>query len=456
MKSVLCQVAVITIVYCASASAAETSKIPDPNLDWPCFRGLDGCNRSRQTGIRKDWGKGLTKIWEFEVCTGLGGRGFSEPVVSRGRLVVMGFEGKQPKTAEGAEAPAFTPQDIVYCLDATTDKPTVLWKTKMEAPSVGMEYGDCAYATPYIDGDTVYTFTTKGSLSALSMKDGKILWSRDLVKEENARRPAHGFACSPLIVGNLLVLDANYGATAIAFDKASGKTVWKNNFGTAQDYGTPVLCKLQGKDELVFFNSLYLPGKVIAQVSGIDPQTGKILWAVPCGECGMGPGTSPLVVDDTIFVTSAFGCKRLQIGMDGPKELWDSDAVKSLYNDGVLVDGYLYTTSGGVKVVGGTPFKCIDFKTGKECWSKVWDDLYLPGFGNTLTLTYVDGCLLAFSSRGELMLIKPDPKAYTLLGSFVAVNERPEMTFLFTQPVVAQGRVYLRGDQKVHCFDLMK
>ena len=193
------------------------------SADWPNWLG------PTQDGVSTEssWGNDLDNLqWKTKV-----GVGFSSMVVADGRLFTMGHDGQKRGGKE-----------TVYCLNAMTGKP--IWTDSYKAPLVDYlhEGGPCA--TPTVDAKIVFTISKHGILHAYQTSSGKKIWSKDMMAVSGMRKvPAWGFAGSPYVMGNLLLIEA--GAT-YALNKNSGKIIWKSQ-DYRPAYGSPISFK-SGKD----------------------------------------------------------------------------------------------------------------------------------------------------------------------------------------------------------------
>lgn len=120
------------------------------------------------------------------------------------------------------------------------------------------------------------------------------------------------------------------------------------------------------------------------------------------------------------------------------KESYFDKAMQNHHGGMVLVDGYIYGT-------GSNSLRCIDFKTGKVQWEE-----RTPGKGS---VTYADGCLYCrHEGSGKMYLVEANPKEYTEKGMF-AQPERSK-TSAWAYPVIANGKLYLRDQDIMICYDI--
>lgn len=399
--------------------AATLSPPTEGPADWLCWRGINGDGRSTVTGIRKDWSGGLKKLWEVDyLCQGKQAATWSAPAVRGNRLVV-------PGRGSG--------EDLVFCLDPDTGE--LLWHASYKAKA-GTSHGPGPRATPYIDDDRVYTFGRSGDLACWRLDDGKLMWKLN-VNDTGGETPTWGHASSPLVYGGKVLVQAGGSTVAIAYDKMTGKPLWKARPGEAA-YAAPAIVNMGDKTGLLIFHATGL--------SCLDPDDGKEFWAVPWETSYNVHATTPVSAGSTVFITSGYGtgCQALKAGPAGAEVLWTSKVIAAHHSDPFIIDGFIYGYSGQSNQNKGY-FKCVKLDDGTEKWST--DKL---GWGTTL---HVDGHLLCMDNEGSLFLVKPDPEALQLVTQFPnALGEIDHEAW--TIPVVANGNLYLRYMQRLLCYSL--
>jgi len=184
-------------------------------------------------------------------------------------------------------------------------------------------------------------------------------------------------------------------------------------------------------------------------VEGFDAKTGKSLWSVPWKTPYDASAVTPTVNGSTVFISSAYGTGALALSVDGTgaKELWKKDKTAkekfaSSYADPIILDGYLYGYSGGDR---DGEFKCLELKTGTEKWASK-----TLGYG---ACVYADGYLICLSTGGDLFLVAAKPEAFTKVAEFKgAVPGKPFP--VWTAPVIANDKLYLRFQKQLICYDL--
>jgi len=403
------------------APAAPVPPLQKGAADWPCWRGPRGDGRSPVRGIRTDWSGGLPRLWEVRyLCRGGEAAAWSAPAVAGNRLVVPGRDGTR---------------DAVFCLDAATGK--LLWLGAYDAPGRS-SHGTGPRATPFIDDDRVYTFGRGGDLACWSLLDGAARWRRN-VRDAGGAEPQWGHASSPLVWGDLVIVQGGGSCRTIAYDKRTGEVAWKSGEGPA-GYAAPALAPAGASPALLVFH-----GKGLA---GIDPRTGRELWNAAWETPYDVNAATPAVEGDLVFITSDYGRggQLMRAGPAGAEIVWTTKAYASHHSDPILLGGHLYGYEGPSYQNRGK-FKCLDLATGAVKWST--SEI---GWGTTV---WVDGHLLCMDIRGNLYLVKPDPSALVKAAEFrgaLGDIEGPA----WTVPVAANGRLYLRFKQTLACYDLTR
>jgi outer membrane protein assembly factor BamB len=389
---------------------------------WPQFLGPDRNGISQETGLLETWPTdGPKQVWRIK-----GGVGMSGLVISRGKLITM----LQDKTKQS-----------VVALEALTGKQ--LWKTEI-GPRYRNSQGAGPRATPTIVGDMVYTFSGEGILTALKFGDGSVVWQHNTLKVLGGKPASYGMACSPLVVdGRVIVTVGAPDATVVAYDRVTGKLVWKSGTDRA-GYSSPAFLKIGGVQQLVVFTGQSL--------LGIGHKDGKSLWRYPYKttfDCNI---ATPISYQDKVFISSGenHGCVLLRLkqvgGIFKVAEVWKSQGTTSVMRNGwqtsILWGGHLY----GLDNVGPaslvTHLSCVDIATGRRLWQK-------KRFGNG-NLIAADGKLIFTTMKGDLVFVRITPEGYKEIGRSKVIGKTRQ------GPALANGRLYLRDDSEIVCLDVRK
>lgn len=379
--------------------------------DWPQFRGPHRDGVSRETGLLKNWPAGGPKVlWKVPL-----GEGYSHLAVSKGRLFTLYGAGNT---------------DFAAAYDAATGKQ--IWRAPL-GPKYTDGQGNGPRSTPTVDGGMVYTLTATGRLSALNAADGKKVWEHDLRAKFGAEPPQWGISTSPLVEGNLLLVDAggSGGKSLVAFDKKTGKAVWTSQNELA-GYSAPIAITVGGVRQVVFFT-----GRAVLAVS---PKDGKLLWRVSWKTDYDVNAAAPIFVPpDKLYVSSGYGVGaalfqiKVTEGRVGAEEVWKSRRMKNQFSSSVLHNGHIYGFDDSV-------LKCIVAATGEEKWKE-------SGFGHG-SLILADGHLIVLSERGKLVLVEATPAGYREKGSNQILSGK-----CWTAPTLADGRLYLRNEETMLALD---
>jgi len=389
---------------------------PVRSADWPQWRGPNRDGISTETGLLQDWSATKPKLlWKAE---GLGA-GFSSVAVSKGRIVSMG-------DIDGASH--------VVCLD---DAGKVQWKSKVgKAGDPGNYPG--TRSTPTVDGDLVFAIGQYGDMVCVSI-EGKEVWRTSLSRTLGGKQMSGwGYAESPLVDGDkLLASPGGRDGTVAAFDKKTGNLLWRSKgFTDSAGYSSIIVAEIGGTRQYI-----QLTG---ASVAGLATDDGRTLWkASRPGKTAVIP--DPVYHDNMVFVTSGYGvgCNMFKISGGGDKfsasQEYANTDMKNHHGGVVRVGDHVYGTNDpGI-------LTCMELKTGKVVWQN-----RSVGKG---PITCADGKLyLRSEGSGTVALVAADPSGYKELGKI----EQPERTRhkAWAHPVVANGRLYLRDQNNLFCFDI--
>ncbi len=390
---------------------------------WPQWMGPNRDSISEETGLLQSWPEGGPKL----VWKGAGlGTGFSTVSIAAGRIYTMGdIDGKS----------------TVVALNEKDGK--VVWTTKVGragAPGWGNFAGP--RATPTVDGDLLFVICQYGEIACLNVKSGSVLWRKHFVNDFGGKLPEWGFSESPLVAGEkLLCTPGGSRGTIVALNKKTGETIWQSSsFTDNAAYASLVPATIGGVQQVV---------QLTAQsVAGVAIKNGKLLWRKSRrGKTAVIP--TPIVKDNYVYVSSGYGigCNLLEISKQG-----DSFQAKEIYSNknminhhgGVLLDKdhvWGYCDRNG--------WVCQNFKTGDI----VWREKRKQGKGS---LVFADGCfyLRAEGRSGTVVLIEASTEGFKEKGRFDQPDRsRPRS---WPHPVVADGRLYIRDQDILLCYDVKK
>lgn len=386
-------------------------------LDWPQWRGPDRTHVSQETGLLKSWPAGGPKrLWVFENA----GHGYSAPAIANGKYFTLG-------TREGNE--------ILLVLDANTGKE--LWTASLGA-ILDNDWGDGPRGTPTVDGDRVYALSGPGDLVCINVADGKVNW-KVTMSSLGGKKPNWGYTESVTVDGPrvLCTPGGSKGAVA-ALDKLTGKVIWQSkDFTDPAHYSSVVPAKINNTDQYV--------QRTEKSVVGLDAATGKLLWQTAFqGRTAVIP--TPIVRGSEVYVTAGYGagCKMVRIE-PGNKvtEVYENKVIKNHHGGVVLIGDYIYGH-------GDPAWVCQNFKTGEEVWNH-------RGFGKG-AVAAADGMLYCLEEQsGNVVLVEATPKGWKESGRFKLDPQtkiRSARGKVWTHPVISHGKLYLRDQDLIHCYDV--
>lgn len=397
--------------------------------DWPQFRGPNRDGKSVETGLLKQWTDDGPKL--IRTITGFGD-GFSTPVIAGERIYISGKVGDDLK---------------LFCFDLSGNK---IWERThglafREADAPHSPYPG-ARGAPTIDGDMIYLLGGLGQLTAYRSSDGELIWSVDVVKDLGGRVPPWGYSESVLIDGDKLICTpgSESKGTFAALDKKTGQLLWQSGDITARaEYGSPILIEFEGVRQVVTMSR--------AGLVAVSPKDGKFLWQnnrlakIAMAESMTAHGNSAAYADGYVFEATSYQTRggsavRLQTNGEGvTSELaWESNKLNCEHGGYVILDGHIYMSQ-------GVGWSCVDLKSGEERWFGRG-----PGKGAVI---YADGMLYCMGESGKMALIEATPTGFNLVSTFdLPKGEGPS----WTHPVISDGKLFLRWNDKLYTYDLRR
>ena len=396
---------VLALALSAPAVLALPMSDKDAKNDWPNWRGRnhDGVAPTKNV-FNFSKGYGLKAAWKKKL-----GSGYSSISVAQGRAFTMFSD---------------STFDYLTALDAKSG--AELWKHKIDSTYIGHDGShNGPISTPLIDGDKVYALGPKGQLFALEVKSGKKLWETYLVKDHHALAPFWGFTTSPIVDGEILVLETGgTKANAISgFDKHSGKLLWTAGSDTV-NYQSPIFASISGQPQLLFAGNKF--------IYGVDHRSGKKFWEF--NHKSQNQSYTPVVTEPNRIMLMANNESILvEVSKEGSnfqtRELWRSREIKQTLAPTVYHNGYLYGYS-------GLFLTCVNAATGERAWRS-----RPPGDGFVIL---VDDHLVVMTKTGELHVAAASPAGYEEKASIKLFDG-----LTWTPASFAEGRVYARSLQEI-------
>ncbi len=388
--------------------------------DWPQLLGpaRDGRAGPDEKIADRFPDSGPKVIWKKPV-----GEGFAGPVVAGGKLILFHRIGSR---------------ETVECLESATGKP--LWAFDYPTDyrdDFGFDPGP--RATPTLEAGRVYTHGAAGMLHCLDMQTGKPVWSVDTVKRFGSRKGFFGRACSPLVVGDKVVLNVGgpSGAGIVAFDKNTGRVAWQLLDDEA-GYSSPTVGRINGQAALL---SLTREG-----LAAVEPQEGRLLFHKrfrSSMDASVNAAT-PLVLDDKIFLSECYGVGGTlwKVSAGGAETVWANDeSLSNHYATSVHHEGMLYGFHGRQDQPPRPMLRCVEAATGKVRWSTP------PLAAGSLILT--DGKLVILTEEGELILAPASPEGFNPAARAQVLGFQCRAL-----PALSNGSFYARDKKQLICLDL--
>ena len=394
--------------------------------DWPRWRGPRGDGTWAAPPVPEKWpAAGPPVVWKQPL-----GAGYSGISVSGGRVYTM----DRPKDSK---------DERVVCLEEASGK--LIWEHSYSADYTGLDYDKGPRCTPTIHDGRVYTLGAVGYVFCLDASTGKVLWSKDLVKDHKSKLQMWGYASSIVIDGNLAIVHAGIEPDGcyVAYDRSTGEEIWRGGAGDPHGYGTPIVIEQAGLKQLI--------GWTPKHIVSLRMSDGKLLWKYPYEiEYGVSIAT-PIFHEGIVLVCGYWkGSKALKLG-DKPGEvslLWkENEYLRGLMDQPLYKDGYVYLLE---KTHGTVAF---ELAKGEMLWtdenqlhprdrnpqvSMVW----LGNAGKSAKSTDRAICL---NAQGELILIRLSPDG-------LAEDSRVKIVGnTWAHPAYAGNHCFARDDDQIVC-----
>jgi outer membrane protein assembly factor BamB len=396
----------------AAATEVVAATTVAANVEWPGFRGPDRDGVVRGVRIQTDWAQSPPVVlWRRPV-----GPGWSSFAVQGERFYTQEQRGEDEE---------------VSCYDLSSGN--LLWRHRDSARFWESNAGPGPRATPTIGNGRVYTLGATGILNALDARDGTAVWSRNAASDTGARLPGWGFAGSPLVVDDLVVVAAS-GRLA-AYDAATGELRWTRDRGTG--YSSPQLLTIGGVEQVVLLSS--------SGATSVAPTDGTLLWehaweGVPMLQPNRTSQGDLLIT--TGGMSGGEGTRRVAIA-HGPagwtvEERWTSRGLKPYFNDFVVHRGHAFGFDGSI-------LSCIDLADGQRKWKG-------GRYGNgQLVLLPDQDLLLLVSEEGELALVRATPDQFAEVARVPGIEGKT-----WNHPVLVGDRLLVRNGQEMAAFRLAR
>ena len=387
--------------------------------DWPGWRGEERNDLSKETGLLQAWPEGgPKKIWMSK----LGGLGYSGFSVSDDHLFTLGAFGKEEK---------------LLAFNASTGKK--VWELTT-GELLTNNWGDGPRMTPSVSNGLVYALGGRGNLVCADTKTGKQKWKVHLVKDLGGKVPGWGYTESVLVdQGRVICTPGGKKGTLAALDAKTGKVLWRSKeFTDGAQYSSPIVIEHQGKRQYVQL--------VMKNLVGIEASSGKLLWKSEWpGKVAVIP--TPIYADNHVYISSGYGvgCKLVELGKYTPVDVYENKVMKNHHGGVIKLGDYLYGYSDGYGWV------CQNFKDGEL----KWNEKKALGKG---AIAYADNRFYCLGEGdGRVVLIEATPQGWKPHGEFTITpqtEQRNPKGKVWTHPVISNGKLYLRDQELIFCYDI--
>ena len=372
-----------------------------------------------EKGLLQDWPEGgPKKMWTVNDA----GLGYSGVTVQAGSLYTMG---------------AFDKKEMLLAYNSSSGKK--LWEVHVgELLTNG--WGDGPRMSPTISNGKIYALGARGNLLCVLAKNGKQVWKKSLVDDLGGKVPGWGYTESVLVdQGKVICTPGGKDGAIAALDADSGRTIWRTkSFTDGAQYSSPISIMHQGKKQYVQL--------VMKNIVGIEPGNGSVLWKSKWpGKVAVIP--TPIFSNGHVYVTSGYGvgCKLVKLGDNYPTNVYENKVMKNHHGGVIKVGEHLYGYSDGVG------WACQDFKTGEL----IWNEKKALGKG---AIAYADNRLYCQGEGdGRLILIDASPTGWKTHGEFTIspqTKKRNPKGRIWTHPVICDGKLYLRDQEYILCYDI--
>lgn len=376
---------------------------------WPGFRGPERNNVIHGTLIQTDWtASPPIELWRRPI-----GPGISSFAVDGDLLFTQEQRGEY---------------EVVSCYRVATGEP--VWRHRDSTRFWDSHAGAGPRSTPTFVHGRVYTFGATGILNVLNAANGAVFWSRNPALDLAAPIPGWGFASSPLVVDDVVIVAV--AGTLAGYDLATGHPRWTGPVG-GDSYGSPHLLTIGGIPQVLLLDA--------AGATSLAPADGKLLWQHPW------PADTrilqpALIGDGDLLLSAGDGNGMRRIGVANEPggwtatERWTSTGLKPYFSDFVIHNGYAFGFDGNI-------LACIEIEGGKRQWK---GGRY--GSGQVVLLSD-QNVLLVVSEKGELALVAAAPDEFTELARIPAVEGKT-----WNHPVLVGDVLLIRNGQEMVAFRL--
>ena len=395
--------------------------------DWPQWGGPHRDFTSDTKGLADTWpADGPRRIWTRPL-----GEGHSAISVHGSRLYTV----YRPLVPGG-----HADEEVVAALDARTG--STVWEHRFASPMAGAQFGSYVgpHSTPLVTADRVYAAGSRKQLMALDKATGKLLWSHDLIREYGAPEGDRGYAASPILFEDLVIVAVGGAQQSLAaFNAANGTLAWKAG-NLDMSPASPTLIEVDGQPQVVYFGG--------DAVGGFDPRIGRLRWRHSHRTTNALNISTPLWSSShkLLFVSAGYGSgsRVVELRRNGPAttatERWYNNRVRVHFSNAVRVGDLVVATSGDF---GPMFLTGVDIHTGNIAWQD-------RSFART-QLVYADGKLIILDEEGTLGLATVSASGLKTLARAKILEK-----VSWTPPTLVGTKLFVRDRKTIAAYELGK
>ncbi len=417
----------------------------DAEENWPQWRGPSLNGVANATGLPETWSETENIVWKTELPSWSG----STPIIWGDRIFLTSPSKVDPNSsADPKETEAGGPGILLLCISKPEGK--LLWERELDTGNKVNLKGNHSSPSPVTDGTHVWAVTGNGTVTALTM-DGEAVWTKNLQKEYGTFGINFGYASSPLLYKDKLIIEVIQGYTTkdpsyvMAYDKLTGNVLWRVErltdavLESPDAYTTPTVLHYEDKDQIIISGGDYLTGH--------DPETGKELWRGG----GLNPKkfdrnrfiVSPVAVDNMIY---AVACKKpvvaYRAGGTGDCTAthlaWTWNKAYAPDVPTPACDGTYFYMLNDQGVI-----SCLNAKTGEVIWGP---EHTAPGIVSASPLL-ADGKVYFTNEAGVTTVIAAGPSYHVIATNTLPVNGGKALSSF----AVSGNRLFLRMPAALYC-----
>jgi outer membrane protein assembly factor BamB len=417
--------------------------------DWPQWLGPKRDAIWRETEILDKFPEGGLKVrWRTPIAAG-----YSGPAVADGKVFITDrvlAPGAKDPTNQFVRGKDVAGSERVHCINEADGK--LLWTHEYDCPYT-VSYPLGPRTTPAVKDGRVYTLGSEGHLYCIDVATGKPVWSHELKKEYKTIAPLWGYSSHLLIDGNkVFSMVGGEGSAVVAFDKDTGKEIWRALTCKDIGYCPPMIFEAGGKRQLIAWHG--------EAVNGLDPETGKLFWSHPIATYQAMAISTPRKLGDELFLTAAMRTSvMLRFASDkaDASVVWNNsktnESMHAVFMTPVFEDGHIYGSTNAGELV------CIKADTGERVWGTFEPNKQQKLNSGDIFLVKNGDRFFAFTEHGDLIIAKLSPQGYEEISRTHVLDPTSKAwnrPVLWSHPAFANRSIYLRNDKEIVCVSLAK